>query len=161
MNGHGQSPEVSFWEKYSRGALGGVFVCMCLPYVVLQYCWIKPAASEPQRASGPRRRALPSTVRGKAAFRIGIYVYIHFSCSMFQINTDRLHVTPCYCLPSQTKHSKFSISGCTPKISLLKTDIYSFIFMSIGTFLCFMLGFFVHVCVQCKFTGGFLSVCLR
>ncbi|XP_063345712.1 centrosomal protein of 78 kDa isoform X1 [Pelmatolapia mariae] len=46
MNSHGQSPE---------------------------YCWIKPAASEPQRASGPRRRALPSTVRGKAAFRIVIW----------------------------------------------------------------------------------------
>ncbi|XP_004547143.2 centrosomal protein of 78 kDa [Maylandia zebra] len=46
MNGHGQSPE---------------------------YCWIKPAASEPQRASGPRRRALPSTVRGKAAFRIATH----------------------------------------------------------------------------------------
>lgn len=129
MNGHGQSPEVSFWEKYSGGriALGGVFVCMCLPYVVLQYCWIKPAASEPQRASGPRRRALPTTVRGKAAFRIGIYVYIHFPCSMFQINTGRLHVTPCYCLPSL-----------------------------------FYVGVFCAcVCVQCKFTGGFLSVCLR
>lgn len=101
---------------FGRGtiAVGGVFVSMCLPYALLQYCWIKPAASEPQRACGPRRRALPSTVRGKAAFRIGIYVYIHFSCSMFHINTGRLHVTPCYCLPSQTKHSNFSIPGCTP-----------------------------------------------
>ncbi|XP_068560181.1 LOW QUALITY PROTEIN: centrosomal protein of 78 kDa [Cebidichthys violaceus] len=35
-----------------------------------EYCWIKPAASEPQRASGPKRRALPGTVRGKTAFRI-------------------------------------------------------------------------------------------
>ncbi|XP_070690241.1 centrosomal protein of 78 kDa [Pempheris klunzingeri] len=35
-----------------------------------EYCWIKPAATEPQRASGPRRRALPSTVKGKATFRI-------------------------------------------------------------------------------------------
>ncbi|XP_037633029.1 centrosomal protein of 78 kDa isoform X1 [Sebastes umbrosus] len=35
-----------------------------------EYCWIKPAASEPQRASGPKRRALPSTVRGKTTFRI-------------------------------------------------------------------------------------------
>ncbi|XP_044053857.1 centrosomal protein of 78 kDa [Siniperca chuatsi] len=35
-----------------------------------EYCWIKPAATEPQRASGPKRRALPSTVRGKATFRI-------------------------------------------------------------------------------------------
>ncbi|XP_078107185.1 centrosomal protein of 78 kDa isoform X2 [Sander vitreus] len=43
MNAHGQSPE---------------------------YCWIKPAASEPQRTSGPKRRALPSTARGKTTFRI-------------------------------------------------------------------------------------------
>ncbi|XP_033474863.2 centrosomal protein of 78 kDa [Epinephelus lanceolatus] len=35
-----------------------------------EYYWIKPAASEPQRASGPKRRALPSTVRGKTTFRI-------------------------------------------------------------------------------------------
>ncbi|XP_031712621.1 centrosomal protein of 78 kDa isoform X2 [Anarrhichthys ocellatus] len=35
-----------------------------------EYCWIKPAASEPQRASGPKRRALPGTVRGKTTFRI-------------------------------------------------------------------------------------------
>ncbi|KAM7415968.1 hypothetical protein PAMA_018168 [Pampus argenteus] len=34
-----------------------------------EYCWIKPAATEPQKASGPRRRALLSTVKGKA-FRI-------------------------------------------------------------------------------------------
>ncbi|XP_030593653.1 centrosomal protein of 78 kDa [Archocentrus centrarchus] len=34
------------------------------------YCWIKPAATEPQKASSPRRRALSSTVKGKAAFRI-------------------------------------------------------------------------------------------
>ncbi|XP_019125294.2 centrosomal protein of 78 kDa isoform X3 [Larimichthys crocea] len=35
-----------------------------------EYCWIKPAATEPQRVPGPKRRALPGTVRGKAAFRI-------------------------------------------------------------------------------------------
>ncbi|XP_076588077.1 centrosomal protein of 78 kDa isoform X2 [Chaetodon auriga] len=35
-----------------------------------EYCWIKPAATEPQRASGPMRRTLPSAVRGKATFRI-------------------------------------------------------------------------------------------
>ncbi|XP_054466755.1 centrosomal protein of 78 kDa [Anoplopoma fimbria] len=35
-----------------------------------EYCWIKPAASEPQRASVPKRRALPGTVRGKTTFRI-------------------------------------------------------------------------------------------
>ncbi|KAM9361111.1 centrosomal protein of 78 kDa [Symphorus nematophorus] len=35
-----------------------------------EYCWIKPAATEPQRDSGPKRRALPSTVRGKNTFRI-------------------------------------------------------------------------------------------
>uniref|UniRef100_A0A3B5ANR2 Centrosomal protein 78 n=1 Tax=Stegastes partitus TaxID=144197 RepID=A0A3B5ANR2_9TELE len=39
------------------------------------YCWIKPATTEPQRTSGPKRRALPSTVRGKATFRIGICIY--------------------------------------------------------------------------------------
>ncbi|XP_032371518.1 centrosomal protein of 78 kDa isoform X2 [Etheostoma spectabile] len=43
MNAHGQSPE---------------------------YCWIKPAASEPKRTSGPKRRALPSTARGKTSCRI-------------------------------------------------------------------------------------------
>ncbi|XP_019125293.2 centrosomal protein of 78 kDa isoform X2 [Larimichthys crocea] len=37
-----------------------------------EYCWIKPAATEPQRVPGPKRRALPGTVRGKAAFRIGM-----------------------------------------------------------------------------------------
>ncbi|XP_035513526.1 centrosomal protein of 78 kDa [Morone saxatilis] len=31
-----------------------------------EYCWIKPAATEPQRATDPKRRA----VRGKATFRI-------------------------------------------------------------------------------------------
>lgn len=35
-----------------------------------EYCWIKPAASEPQRASAPKRRAVPSTARGKTTFRI-------------------------------------------------------------------------------------------
>ncbi|XP_045891778.1 centrosomal protein of 78 kDa isoform X1 [Micropterus dolomieu] len=35
-----------------------------------EYCWIKPAATEPQGVSGPKKRALPSTVRGKATFRI-------------------------------------------------------------------------------------------
>uniref|UniRef100_UPI0037E8D4FF centrosomal protein of 78 kDa n=1 Tax=Semicossyphus pulcher TaxID=241346 RepID=UPI0037E8D4FF len=35
-----------------------------------EYCWIKPAATEPQRATGPRRRPLPITVRGKATVRI-------------------------------------------------------------------------------------------
>ncbi|XP_056267090.1 centrosomal protein of 78 kDa-like [Pseudoliparis swirei] len=34
-----------------------------------EFCWIKPAASEPQKASGPKRRALPGTVRGKTTFR--------------------------------------------------------------------------------------------
>ncbi|XP_008292287.1 centrosomal protein of 78 kDa [Stegastes partitus] len=38
-----------------------------------EYCWIKPATTEPQRTSGPKRRALPSTVRGKATFRIGTH----------------------------------------------------------------------------------------
>ncbi|KAI3372713.1 hypothetical protein L3Q82_023181, partial [Scortum barcoo] len=37
-----------------------------------EYCWIKPAATEPQRASGPKRRALSSTVRGKTTLRIGM-----------------------------------------------------------------------------------------
>ncbi|XP_059193851.1 centrosomal protein of 78 kDa [Centropristis striata] len=35
-----------------------------------EYCWIKPAATETQRAFGPKRRALLSTVRGKNTFRI-------------------------------------------------------------------------------------------
>uniref|UniRef100_A0A7N6C0K4 Centrosomal protein 78 n=1 Tax=Anabas testudineus TaxID=64144 RepID=A0A7N6C0K4_ANATE len=35
-----------------------------------EYCWIKPAATETQRASGPKRAALPSTNRGKTTFRI-------------------------------------------------------------------------------------------
>ncbi|XP_073323299.1 centrosomal protein of 78 kDa [Pagrus major] len=35
-----------------------------------EYCWINPAATEPQRASGPKRRALPSAARGKTTFRI-------------------------------------------------------------------------------------------
>uniref|UniRef100_A0A3Q0R9P7 Centrosomal protein 78 n=1 Tax=Amphilophus citrinellus TaxID=61819 RepID=A0A3Q0R9P7_AMPCI len=57
---------------------GNPLVGLCLPFAFLQYCWIKPAATEPQKASSPRRRALSSTVKGKAAFRIGIC--IHFSC---------------------------------------------------------------------------------
>ncbi|GAA6227436.1 centrosomal protein of 78 kDa [Lates japonicus] len=36
----------------------------------LEYCWIKPATTEPQRAPGPKKRSLPSSVRGKATFRI-------------------------------------------------------------------------------------------
>uniref|UniRef100_A0A4W6C6K1 Centrosomal protein 78 n=1 Tax=Lates calcarifer TaxID=8187 RepID=A0A4W6C6K1_LATCA len=35
-----------------------------------EYCWIKPATTEPQRAPGPKKRSLPSLVRGKGAFRI-------------------------------------------------------------------------------------------
>ncbi|XP_074527190.1 centrosomal protein of 78 kDa isoform X2 [Halichoeres trimaculatus] len=35
-----------------------------------EYCWIKPAATEPQRASAPRRHSLPVTVRGKSTVRI-------------------------------------------------------------------------------------------
>ncbi|XP_034548358.1 centrosomal protein of 78 kDa [Notolabrus celidotus] len=35
-----------------------------------EYCWIKPEATEPQRAPGPRRRSLPITVRGKGTVRI-------------------------------------------------------------------------------------------
>ncbi|XP_062272729.1 centrosomal protein of 78 kDa isoform X2 [Scomber scombrus] len=34
-----------------------------------EYCWIKPDATEPQKASGPQRRTLLSTVKGKT-FRI-------------------------------------------------------------------------------------------
>ncbi|XP_068461306.1 centrosomal protein of 78 kDa [Clinocottus analis] len=34
-----------------------------------EYCWIKPAASQPQKASCPKRRALPGSVRGKTKFR--------------------------------------------------------------------------------------------
>ncbi|XP_037337896.2 centrosomal protein of 78 kDa isoform X2 [Pungitius pungitius] len=35
-----------------------------------EYHWIKPAASESQRTSAPKRRALPGTVKGKTAFRM-------------------------------------------------------------------------------------------
>uniref|UniRef100_A0A671UA24 Centrosomal protein 78 n=1 Tax=Sparus aurata TaxID=8175 RepID=A0A671UA24_SPAAU len=35
-----------------------------------EYCWINPAATETQRASGPKRRTLPSCSRGKTTFRI-------------------------------------------------------------------------------------------
>ncbi|XP_068616932.1 centrosomal protein of 78 kDa [Brachionichthys hirsutus] len=35
-----------------------------------QYCWIKPAAKEPQRASGPKRLVPPSASRGNTTFRI-------------------------------------------------------------------------------------------
>ncbi|XP_065805640.1 centrosomal protein of 78 kDa isoform X1 [Labrus bergylta] len=35
-----------------------------------EYCWIKPATTEPQRVSCPRRRSLPITVRRKATVRI-------------------------------------------------------------------------------------------
>uniref|UniRef100_A0A3P8TS93 Centrosomal protein 78 n=1 Tax=Amphiprion percula TaxID=161767 RepID=A0A3P8TS93_AMPPE len=38
-----------------------------------EYCWIKPATTEPSKTSGPKRRALPSTLRGKAAFRIATH----------------------------------------------------------------------------------------
>ncbi|XP_042276662.1 centrosomal protein of 78 kDa [Thunnus maccoyii] len=31
-----------------------------------EYCWIKPDAAEPQKASGPKRQTLLSTVKGKA-----------------------------------------------------------------------------------------------
>ncbi|XP_075875633.1 centrosomal protein of 78 kDa isoform X2 [Nelusetta ayraudi] len=37
-----------------------------------QYVWINPAATEPQRASGPKRRAAPGAVRGKAPLKIGL-----------------------------------------------------------------------------------------
>lgn len=47
-----------------------------LLYIVLQYCWIKPAAAEPRRASGPKRRAPPSAVRGKATFRICMCTFL-------------------------------------------------------------------------------------
>ncbi|KAM3610577.1 uncharacterized protein V6R79_005997 [Siganus canaliculatus] len=35
-----------------------------------EYCWIKPAATEPQRTAVPKRRVLPGTVKGKATFRM-------------------------------------------------------------------------------------------
>ncbi|XP_029961613.1 centrosomal protein of 78 kDa isoform X2 [Salarias fasciatus] len=35
-----------------------------------EYCWIKPPSAEPQKASGPKRRAPSSTARGAATFRI-------------------------------------------------------------------------------------------
>ncbi|XP_058491187.1 centrosomal protein of 78 kDa [Solea solea] len=36
----------------------------------LEYSWIKPAATEPQRASGPKKPSKPRTIRGKPSFRI-------------------------------------------------------------------------------------------
>ncbi|XP_022620963.1 centrosomal protein of 78 kDa isoform X2 [Seriola dumerili] len=36
----------------------------------LEYHWIKPAATEPQRAPVAKKRSLPSSVRGKATFRM-------------------------------------------------------------------------------------------
>ncbi|XP_068995186.1 centrosomal protein of 78 kDa [Embiotoca jacksoni] len=38
-----------------------------------EYCWIKPATTEPQRAPGSKRRPLPSTGRGKTTFRIATH----------------------------------------------------------------------------------------
>ncbi|XP_047447368.1 centrosomal protein of 78 kDa [Mugil cephalus] len=38
-----------------------------------EYCWIKPETTEPQRLSGPKRRPLPSAVRGKATLRIAAH----------------------------------------------------------------------------------------
>ncbi|XP_035496369.2 centrosomal protein of 78 kDa [Scophthalmus maximus] len=35
-----------------------------------EYCWIKPATTEPQRAPGPKKQLLPTAVRRKATFRI-------------------------------------------------------------------------------------------
>ncbi|XP_040897541.1 centrosomal protein of 78 kDa isoform X2 [Toxotes jaculatrix] len=37
----------------------------------LEYRWIKPATTEPQRAPGLKKLSLPSSVKGKATFRIG------------------------------------------------------------------------------------------
>ncbi|KAM6931366.1 centrosomal protein of 78 kDa [Xenentodon cancila] len=34
-----------------------------------EYCWIKPEITEYQRVSGPKKRAIPSTVRGKATLK--------------------------------------------------------------------------------------------
>ncbi|XP_034728697.1 centrosomal protein of 78 kDa isoform X2 [Etheostoma cragini] len=68
MNAHGQSPE---------------------------YCWIKPAASEPKRTSGPKRRALPSTARGKTSCRIA----------------PRKGTSPSGIAPTQKLYSH---SGCVP-----------------------------------------------
>lgn len=73
MNGWGICMHISYIIQGCTHVFHGLY----LPYDVLQYCWIKPAATEPQKASGPKRRALLSTVKGKA-FRIGIYIY--FSC---------------------------------------------------------------------------------
>ncbi|XP_028271148.1 centrosomal protein of 78 kDa isoform X2 [Parambassis ranga] len=39
----------------------------------LEYQWIKPATTEPQRFSGPKRRAPASKVRGKATLRIATH----------------------------------------------------------------------------------------
>ncbi|XP_041644575.1 centrosomal protein of 78 kDa [Cheilinus undulatus] len=38
-----------------------------------EYCWIKPATTEPQRTSGPRRRSQPIAVRRKTTVRIAPY----------------------------------------------------------------------------------------
>uniref|UniRef100_A0A3Q3WI24 Uncharacterized protein n=1 Tax=Mola mola TaxID=94237 RepID=A0A3Q3WI24_MOLML len=43
--------------------------------LLLTYCWIKPAATEPQRASGLMRRTLPSAIRTKSTFRIGMCAF--------------------------------------------------------------------------------------
>lgn len=93
MNADGQSPEVSGANVIMQGLrrkkihilikwvvhLHACFIQICAHcfyiYVVLQYCWIKPAATEPQRASGPTRRALPCAVRGKATFRISMFMH--------------------------------------------------------------------------------------
>ncbi|XP_017267634.1 centrosomal protein of 78 kDa [Kryptolebias marmoratus] len=38
-----------------------------------EYCWIKPKSIESPRISGPKRRAIPSTVKGKPAFKMATH----------------------------------------------------------------------------------------
>uniref|UniRef100_A0A8D3CXA9 Centrosomal protein of 78 kDa n=1 Tax=Scophthalmus maximus TaxID=52904 RepID=A0A8D3CXA9_SCOMX len=77
MNADGQSTEVSvctyiffMLDVLIKSCAHFFFNGLNLSNVALQYCWIKPATTEPQRAPGPKKQLLPTAVRRKATFRI-------------------------------------------------------------------------------------------
>lgn len=100
MNAQGKLPQVSatvllisFGGFHSRP-----YLCLYLLDILSQYVWINPAATEPQRASGPKRRAAPGAVRGKAPLKIGMWAFL---CFFFffpphhcvTLSTDPVYVT--------------------------------------------------------------------
>lgn len=99
MNAQGKLPQVS--ATVLLISFGGFhtrpYWCLYLLNILSQYVWINPATTEPQRASGPKRRAAPGAVRGKAPLKIGMWA---FSCFFFflphhcvTLSTDPVYVS--------------------------------------------------------------------